>query len=72
MRAEPDGARDEITVELEALRRELHKAQSELARLKMLRARDQYEREEIPPHPMVTIACLVGRSDGPCIEKRTN
>jgi hypothetical protein len=34
-----DSARDEIARKLEVLRRELHEAQSELARFKMLHAR---------------------------------
>ena len=54
-----------IARELEVLRRELHEAQGELARLKMLHARDQCEREEIHRTRLITIASLAGRRDGP-------
>jgi hypothetical protein len=61
-------ARNETALKFQLLRRELHKVQSELARLKMLHARDQCEREE----RVIIIASLLGVEMAFCIEKRTN
>jgi hypothetical protein len=57
-------------LKFEVLRRELHKVQSELARLKVLHARDQCEREE--RMHMIIVAALSSVEMGFCIEKRTN